>query len=60
VGRNICIRIDTPDYTQEILKQYSENWFFVNEAQVVRELKNCDILHVLDEYVYSRIAVFVM
>jgi len=30
-------RIDTPDYTQEIIKQFDENWFFINEAQVVRE-----------------------
>ena len=29
-------QIDTPDYTQEIIKQFYENWFFVNEKQVVR------------------------
>lgn len=29
--------IDTPHYTQEILKQFNENWFFVNESQVVRK-----------------------
>ena len=29
--------IDTPDFTQEIVKQFHENWFFVNEKQVVRE-----------------------
>ena len=31
-------QIDTPDYTQEIIKQFYTNWFFVNERQVVREL----------------------
>lgn len=30
-------RIDTPNYTQEIIKQFNENWFFINEEQVVRE-----------------------
>lgn len=30
-------KIDTPDFTQEILKQFNENWFFVNEEQIVRE-----------------------
>lgn len=30
-------QIDTPDYSQEIVKQFYENWFFVNEEQVVRE-----------------------
>ena len=29
--------IDTPKYNQELLKQWRENWFFVNESQVVRE-----------------------
>lgn len=29
--------IDTPDFTQEIVKQFDENWFFINEKQVVRE-----------------------
>lgn len=29
-------RIDTPDYSQEIVKQFYRNWFFVNEKQVVR------------------------
>lgn len=28
---------DTFNYTQEIVKQFDENWFFCNEAQVVRE-----------------------
>ena len=28
--------IDTPDFTQEIVKQFDENWFFINEKQVVR------------------------
>lgn len=31
-------KVDTPDYTQEIFKQFDENWFFVDEKQVVREL----------------------
>jgi len=30
-------RIDTPDYSQEIVKQFYENWFFINEDQVVRK-----------------------
>eukprot|EP00985_Skeletonema_marinoi_P003555 scaffold1542_cov143-Skeletonema_marinoi.AAC.4 len=30
-------QIDTPDYTQEIVKQYYNNWFYVNEKNVVRE-----------------------
>ena len=30
-------QIDTPDYTQEIFKQYYNNWFYVNEDQVVRK-----------------------
>ena len=29
--------IDTPDFTQEIIKQFDENWFFINEGQVVRK-----------------------
>lgn len=29
--------IDTPDYTQEIVKQFDDNWFFINEKQIVRE-----------------------
>merc|ERR1719253_1170987 len=28
--------IETPDFTQEIIKQFNKNWFFINEAQVVR------------------------
>ena len=28
--------IDTQDFTQEIVKQFDENWFFINEKQVVR------------------------
>jgi len=31
--------IDTPDYSQEIVKQFYENWFYVDEKQVVREWK---------------------
>merc|ERR1739838_330696 len=30
-------KIDTPDYSQEIIKQFDENWFFINEKQVVRK-----------------------
>ena len=30
-------QIDTPNFTQEILKQFDENWFFVNERNVVRK-----------------------
>ncbi|KAL7514148.1 hypothetical protein ACHAXN_011432 [Cyclotella atomus] len=29
--------IDTPDFTQEIVKQFNDNWFFIDEKQVVRE-----------------------
>ncbi len=29
--------VDTPDFTQEIVKQFHNNWFFINEDQVVRE-----------------------
>lgn len=29
--------IDTPDFTQEVLKEFNENWYFINEKQVVRE-----------------------
>ena len=29
--------IDTPDFSQEIIKQFNQNWFFINEKQVVRE-----------------------
>ncbi|KAL7525722.1 hypothetical protein ACHAXR_001128, partial [Thalassiosira sp. AJA248-18] len=29
-------QIDTPDYSQEIVKQYYKNWFFISEDQVVR------------------------
>lgn len=30
-------QVDTPDFTQEIIRQFDENWFFINEKQVVRE-----------------------
>jgi omega-3 fatty acid desaturase (delta-15 desaturase) len=30
-------RIDTPHYTQEIIKQFHNNWFFIKEENVVRE-----------------------
>jgi len=33
-------RIDTPDFCQELIKQYYTNWFYIDEAQVVREWKN--------------------
>jgi omega-3 fatty acid desaturase (delta-15 desaturase) len=29
--------IDTPDFTQEVVKKFNKNWFFVNEAQIVRK-----------------------
>jgi omega-3 fatty acid desaturase (delta-15 desaturase) len=29
--------VETKDFTQEILRQFNENWFFVDEKQVVRE-----------------------
>lgn len=29
--------IETKDFTQEIIRQFNENWFFINEKQVVRE-----------------------
>jgi omega-3 fatty acid desaturase (delta-15 desaturase) len=29
--------IDTPDFTQEIIRQFDANWFFVNEKQIIRE-----------------------
>ena len=29
--------IDTPDFTQEIVRQFNDNWFFIDEKQVVRE-----------------------
>lgn len=28
-------RIDTPNFAREIIKQFDENWFFINENQVV-------------------------
>jgi acyl-lipid omega-3 desaturase len=31
-------QIDTPNFTQEIIKQFDENWFYVDEKQIVREL----------------------
>ena len=29
--------VDTPDFTQEIVRQFDENWFFIDEKQVVRD-----------------------
>ncbi len=29
-------RLDTPHYSQEIVKQFYSNWFFINEEQIVR------------------------
>eukprot|EP00590_Aulacoseira_subarctica_P004632 CAMPEP_0172420472 /NCGR_PEP_ID=MMETSP1064-20121228/6833_1 /TAXON_ID=202472 /ORGANISM="Aulacoseira subarctica , Strain CCAP 1002/5" /LENGTH=451 /DNA_ID=CAMNT_0013160445 /DNA_START=61 /DNA_END=1416 /DNA_ORIENTATION=+ len=29
-------QIDTPNYSQEIVRQFYDNWFFINEDQVVR------------------------
>eukprot|EP00529_Nitzschia_sp_RCC80_P022993 CAMPEP_0113504596 /NCGR_PEP_ID=MMETSP0014_2-20120614/34800_1 /TAXON_ID=2857 /ORGANISM="Nitzschia sp." /LENGTH=474 /DNA_ID=CAMNT_0000399717 /DNA_START=254 /DNA_END=1678 /DNA_ORIENTATION=+ /assembly_acc=CAM_ASM_000159 len=28
--------INTPDFTQEIVQQFNDNWFFINEEQIVR------------------------
>ena len=30
-------QVDTPDFTQEIIRQFDANWFFIDEKQVVRE-----------------------
>ena len=29
-------RVDTPDYSQEIVRQFHDNWFFIDEDRVVR------------------------
>lgn len=29
--------VETPDFTQEIVRQFNENWFYVNEKQIVRK-----------------------
>ena len=29
--------IETEAYTQEIVKQFNDNWFFINEKQIIRE-----------------------
>merc|ERR1712232_536648 len=29
--------IDTPNFSQEIIKQFHKNWFFINEKQVIRK-----------------------
>ena len=29
--------IDTPKFYQEIVKQFDDNWFFINESQIVRK-----------------------
>jgi hypothetical protein len=34
--------VDTPNYTQEIVRQFHNNWFFINEEQVVRENREKD------------------
>jgi len=34
---HIYKHIDTQDFTQEIIQQFNENWFFVEEKQIVRE-----------------------
>lgn len=33
-------KIDTPHFSQEIVKQFYQNWFYINEKQVVREWKD--------------------
>jgi omega-3 fatty acid desaturase (delta-15 desaturase) len=30
-------KVDTYDFTQEIVKQFNDNWFFIDEKQVVRK-----------------------
>ncbi len=30
-------QIDTPDFTQEIVRQFNDNWFFVDEKHIVRK-----------------------
>mmetsp|Transcript_24394 Transcript_24394/g.36185 ORF Transcript_24394/g.36185 Transcript_24394/m.36185 type:complete len:432 (-) Transcript_24394:230-1525(-) len=30
-------QIDTPDFTQEIIRQYYNNWFYINEENIVRK-----------------------
>lgn len=30
-------KVETHDFTQEIIRQFNDNWFFIDEAQVVRE-----------------------
>lgn len=38
IGRSdLYKQVDTPDFTQEIIKQFDENWFYIDEKQVVRE-----------------------
>lgn len=34
---HIYKQIDTPDFTQEIVKQFNENWFFIDDEKVVRK-----------------------
>ena len=29
-------RVDTPDYSHEIVRQFHDNWFFIDEDRVVR------------------------
>ncbi len=29
-------QVDTPDFVQEIVRQFDENWFFIDEKQVKR------------------------
>jgi omega-3 fatty acid desaturase (delta-15 desaturase) len=37
IGRSdLYKQVDTPDFVQEIVKQFDENWFFIDEKQVVR------------------------
>ena len=35
-NRHLYKRIETPDFCQEIIKQFNENWFFVREENIVR------------------------
>merc|ERR1712087_429223 len=34
---HIYKNIDTYDFSQEIVRQFNDNWFFINEKQVIRQ-----------------------
>ena len=35
--RHLYKTVNTPDFVQELVKRFDENWFFVREKNVVRE-----------------------